>query len=116
MWQRACHNAYVVHAFEAADRRRPFALNFCRGSAPWQRLVQSGFYEVALTLLFPGTVVPCDLTEPSRFPNRPRHDSRWQTEGGLPWATLLRCGRTIPPARFADLPSERKTLRRRDGC
>jgi hypothetical protein len=42
-------------------------LNFCRGSAPWQRLVQSGFYEVALTLLFPGTVVPCDLTEPSRF-------------------------------------------------
>src|SRR5205807_2909729 len=50
------------------------------------------------------------------FPNRPRHDSRWQTEGGLPWATLLRCGRTIPPARFADLLSERKTLRRRDGC
>src|SRR6266478_981312 len=31
------------------------------------RLVQSGFYEVALTLLFPGTVVPCDLTEPSRL-------------------------------------------------
>jgi hypothetical protein len=24
--------------------------------------------------------------------------------------------RTIPPAGFADLPSERKTLRRRDGC
>jgi hypothetical protein len=53
-----------------SDRRRPFALNFCRGSAPWRRLVQSGFYEVALTLLFPGTVVPRDLTEPSRFPNR----------------------------------------------
>src|SRR6266436_1393063 len=75
MWQRACHNAYVVHAFEAGDRPRPFALNFCRGSAPWQRLVQSGFYEVALTLLFPGTVVPCDLTEPSRIKNhRPLAD------------------------------------------
>src|SRR6516165_4747924 len=29
----------------------------------------------------PGAVVPRDLTEPSRFPNRSRHDSRWQTEG-----------------------------------
>ena len=48
-----------MHAFEAGDRPRPFALNFCRGSAPWQRLVQSGFYEVALT-----------LTEPSRFENQ----------------------------------------------
>jgi ketosteroid isomerase-like protein len=27
-------------------------LNFCRGSAPSQRLVQSGFCEVALTLVF----------------------------------------------------------------
>jgi transposase len=24
---------------------------------------------------------------------------------GLPWATLFRCGRTIPPARFAGLPN-----------
>jgi hypothetical protein len=29
---------------------------------------------------------------------------------GLPWARLFRCGRTIPPARFAGLPSERKML------
>src|SRR5262249_16938828 len=28
-----------------------------------------------------GITVPGDLTEPSRFPNRPWHDSRWQTEG-----------------------------------
>src|SRR5262245_27426258 len=28
-----------------------------------------------------GFTVPGDLTEPSRFPNRSRHDSRWQTEG-----------------------------------
>jgi hypothetical protein len=56
-----------MYAFEAGDRRRPLALNFCRGSAPWQRLVQSGFYEVALKLLFRGAVVPRDLTEPSRL-------------------------------------------------
>ena len=36
--------------------------------------------------------------------------------GGLPWATLFRCGRTIPPARFAGLPSEREMLLRRGGC
>ena len=37
---------------QAGDRRRPSAigLEFCRGSAPWQRLVQSGFYEVAIIL------------------------------------------------------------------
>ena len=28
---------------------------------------------------------------------------------------LFRCGQTMPPARFAGLPSERKMLRRRDG-
>ena len=29
------------------------------------------------------------------FPNQLRSDSRWQTEGRLPWARRLRCGRTI---------------------
>src|SRR4029077_18486094 len=31
------------------DRRRPFALNFCRGSRRGSGFVQFGFYEVALT-------------------------------------------------------------------
>src|SRR6266480_3382391 len=34
------------------------------------------------------TLGMCDSRgiEPSRFPNHPQNDSRWQTEGGLPWA------------------------------
>src|SRR6266508_2201133 len=28
------------------------------------------------------------------FPNHRQSDSRWQTEGSLPWAKRLRCGRT----------------------
>jgi len=35
--------------------------------------VQSGFYEVALTPHVRGLLLPRDLTEPSRFPNRSRH-------------------------------------------
>jgi hypothetical protein len=53
-----------------------------------QRLVQSGFYEVALTLLFPGTVVPGDLTEPSRFKN--------------PFARIRLFQILIPQLRFGD--------------
>jgi hypothetical protein len=34
------------------------------------------------------------------FPNQRHHDSRWQPQG-LPWATLLRCGWTTRPRRFA---------------
>ena len=34
------------------------------------------------------------------FPNQRDHDSRWQPRG-LPWATLLRCGRTTRLTRFA---------------
>ena len=44
------------------------------------------------------------------------HDSRWQTEGRLPWARRLRCGRTLAPARSAGLPSGRRMPRRRGGC
>ena len=72
--------------------------------------VQSGFYEVALTTRPPRHVLPRDLIEPSRFSNRSRHHSRWQAEG-LPWARLFRCGRTIPLAKFAGLPSERRAQR-----
>ena len=58
----------------------------------------------------------CDLTEPSRFTNRRRSDSRWQTEGRLPWAGRLRCGRTLRRARSADLPSRRRIAGRRVDC
>src|SRR5271169_4447101 len=34
------------------------------------------------------------------FPNRPQHDSRWQTEGRLPWGLRLRCGRTFRARNF----------------
>ena len=51
--------------------------------------------------------LPPDLTEPSRFPDHLRTDLRWQTEGLLPWARRLRCGRTIRPSRFAGLPNGR---------
>src|SRR6266571_2701114 len=38
------------------------------------------------------TLGMCDSRgiEPSRFPNHPQNDSRWQTEGGLPWAKRSR--------------------------
>jgi hypothetical protein len=34
------------------------------------------------------------------FPNHPQHDSRWQTEGRLPWGLRLRCGRTFRARNF----------------
>jgi hypothetical protein len=33
------------------------------------------------------------------FPNQLQNDSRWRTEGHLPWGLPLRCGGTIPAAR-----------------
>ncbi len=68
-----------MHAFEAGDRRRPFALNFCRGSAPWQRLVQSGFYEVALTPAFEASL--CHAT--SQNPQDSRIDRGMIQDGKL---------------------------------
>ena len=29
------------------------------------------------------------------IPNHPQHNSRWRTEGRLPWGLRLRCGRTF---------------------
>ena len=34
----------------------------------------------------------------------------WQTEGNLPWAERLRCGRTTRAARLAGLPDVQRTL------
>ena len=46
------------------------------------------------------------LTEPSRFPNHLRNDSRWQTGGGrLPWGGPSRYGRTIGAVTFGGLRS-----------
>jgi hypothetical protein len=35
------------------------------------------------------------LSDSRGFPNQRRNDSRWQTEGRLPWGKPLWCGRTI---------------------
>jgi DNA-binding transcriptional LysR family regulator len=43
------------------------SLEFCRGSAPWQRLVQSGFYEVALTTRAPGPFSHATSQNPQDF-------------------------------------------------
>ena len=40
------------------------------------------------------------------FPNQLQHDSRWQTEGRLPWGLPLRYGRTIPAKSFAGWQAE----------
>jgi hypothetical protein len=34
------------------------------------------------------------------FPNQLQNDSRWRTEGRLPWGLPLRCGGTIPAGSF----------------
>src|SRR5262249_55143698 len=57
-----------------------------------------------------------DLLTLQGFPNHRGSDSRWQTEGRLPWAMPFQCERTIRRARFAGLPNGRRTLRRLGGC
>src|SRR5258705_10597252 len=66
--QHPCHNVQVVRTFEPADHRRPPALKPLPSLATAvQRLVQSGFCEVAITSTLNGYTVPRDRTEPSSF-------------------------------------------------
>ena len=50
------------------------------------------------------------------FPNHPQHDSRWQTEGRLPWGLRLRCGRTFRARNFVAWRRGLRTPLRRAGC
>src|SRR3979409_2130661 len=58
---------------------------------------------------------PADWATLEGFPNRRWRDSRWQTEGCLPWAKRCRLGRTIRPVRFGGLRSARRMRRKREG-
>src|ERR1700730_1200866 len=52
---------------------------------------------VAARVLYQSAVIVTRLG----FPNQLQRDSRWQTEGGLPWGLPLRYGQTIQVRSFA---------------
>src|SRR5215211_7320695 len=63
-----------------------------------------------------GALIPIRGTSDSLgFPNQPRNDSRWQTEGRLPWGAPSSYGRTIRARRFGCWPSAGRIRPRRGG-
>jgi len=67
-----------------------------------ENLAQAPFCRDAPEVLYQPAVVLTRLG----FPNQLQHDSRWQTEGRLPWGLPLRYGRTIPAKSFAGWQAE----------
>src|SRR5262249_36745367 len=78
--QTACHSRSPTNPGRPSPPRHRHYPHKC----PTHRgFVQSGFCEVALHLGAPNSVVPRDLTEPSRFPLRTNSDSPAASEGTM---------------------------------
>ena len=82
------------------------------GGDPEQEYFVDGVTESLTTDLYQSSVRLTRLG----FPNHPQHDSRWQTEGRLPWGLRLRCGRTFRARNFVAWRRGLRTPLRRAGC